>query len=140
MLFRAVQKETAPKVATLGAAIKNPAGCEGESSGFLAKYWGCCFSSESTLVLNCEQGQSAPAVRLSNLGKFISRLPAGPTLKGRGRRKLFMSKKFLAVTLPKGYEVIFRRFRKCPKSGRLLDARQYGLKAWRMVVKRQVLH
>ena len=34
---------------------------------------------------------------------------------------------------PEGYEYIFCRFRKCGK--RLLDARAYGLKAWRLCVR-----
>lgn len=28
------------------------------------------------------------------------------------------------------YVVIFRRFRQDPRTGRVLDARKYGLKAW----------
>jgi len=31
---------------------------------------------------------------------------------------------------PKDPDVIFRRFRRDPKTGQLLDAWQYGLKAW----------
>ena len=26
--------------------------------------------------------------------------------------------------------LIFRRYRRCPKTGKVLDARHYGLKAW----------
>lgn len=35
--------------------------------------------------------------------------------------------------------VIFRRFRKDPRSGRLLDARKYGLKAWPIRIPRNQL-
>lgn len=35
---------------------------------------------------------------------------------------------------PKGYEYIFRRYRKDAKTGELLDARRYGYKAWCMLV------
>lgn len=31
-------------------------------------------------------------------------------------------------------KVIYRVTRKCPTTGRVLDARNYGLKAWRIVV------
>lgn len=37
--------------------------------------------------------------------------------------------------VPDGYEVIYRRYRRCSKTKRLLDARSYGKQAWRMVVK-----
>jgi hypothetical protein len=36
--------------------------------------------------------------------------------------------------LPPGKKVIFRVTRVDPKTGKLLDARWYGLKAWRIVV------
>jgi hypothetical protein len=35
---------------------------------------------------------------------------------------------------PLGYKVIFRPTRKCPKSGDILYARAYGLKAWPIIV------
>lgn len=33
-------------------------------------------------------------------------------------------------TVADGYTLIFRRFRRDPKSGKLLDAWKYGKKAW----------
>lgn len=33
-----------------------------------------------------------------------------------------------------GYVLIFRRFRRDPHTGRMLDARQYGRRAWPMWV------
>lgn len=32
-------------------------------------------------------------------------------------------------------EYVFRRFRRDPRTGRVLDARWYGLKAWKIPVK-----
>lgn len=34
------------------------------------------------------------------------------------------------------YEIIFRRFRRDPKSGRVMDARCYGLAAWPIRIRR----
>ncbi len=36
---------------------------------------------------------------------------------------------------PKGYRYVFCRYRKDPKTGKVLDARVYGYKAWRLLVK-----
>lgn len=38
------------------------------------------------------------------------------------------------VEVPKGMKLIFRRYRKDPKSNQLLDARRYGCKAWPILV------
>lgn len=38
------------------------------------------------------------------------------------------------IKVPKGHHLIFRRFRRDPKSGKMLDARLYGIKAWPIVV------
>lgn len=35
---------------------------------------------------------------------------------------------------PKGKHYIFRRYRKCPKTGIILDARKYHVKAWPILV------
>lgn len=35
---------------------------------------------------------------------------------------------------PPGYKVIFRPWRKCPKTGKMLYARAYGIKAWPILV------
>lgn len=34
-----------------------------------------------------------------------------------------------------GRKVIFRRYRKDPRTGKVLDARDYGYKAWRIELK-----
>jgi hypothetical protein len=38
------------------------------------------------------------------------------------------------LEIPAGMKLIFRRYRKDPKSNQLLDARQYGCKAWPILV------
>lgn len=38
------------------------------------------------------------------------------------------------ILVPDGMKLIFRRWRKCQKSGQWLDARQYGYKAWPILV------
>lgn len=38
------------------------------------------------------------------------------------------------IKVPKGHHLIFRRFRRDPKSGKMLDAKLYGIKAWPIVV------
>ncbi len=45
------------------------------------------------------------------------------------------SKKDTSSEIPEGYELIFRRWRLDKQSGKWLDARQYGHKAWPMLVK-----
>lgn len=36
---------------------------------------------------------------------------------------------------PDGYRYIFTRYRKDPKTQKVLDARAFGYKAWRLLVK-----
>ena len=36
--------------------------------------------------------------------------------------------------VPEGYKLIFRRYRQDKKSNKTLDARQYGIKAWPILV------
>ena len=38
------------------------------------------------------------------------------------------------VKVPKGMKLIFRRYRKDPKSNQMLDAQRYGCKAWPILV------
>ena len=38
------------------------------------------------------------------------------------------------VKIPKGMKLIFRPYRKDPKSGQMLCARNHGLKAWPILV------
>ncbi len=38
------------------------------------------------------------------------------------------------IPVPEGMKLIFRRYRKDPKSNKLLDARLYGCKAWPILV------
>lgn len=47
-----------------------------------------------------------------------------------GRESGLMSK----PTAPQGKHYIFRRYRKCPKTGIILDARKYHFRAWPILV------
>jgi len=38
------------------------------------------------------------------------------------------------IHVPDGMKLIFRRFRTCPKTGKQLDARTFGIKAWPILV------
>lgn len=38
------------------------------------------------------------------------------------------------VPVPTGYKLIFRRYRKDPRTGRVLNAAHYGLKAWPILI------
>lgn len=38
------------------------------------------------------------------------------------------------IVVPEGMKLIFRRWRKCPKSGQWLDAKHYGYRAWPILV------
>ncbi|WP_165385587.1 hypothetical protein [Pseudoalteromonas phenolica] len=38
------------------------------------------------------------------------------------------------IPVPEGMKLIFRRYRKDPKSNQMLDARRYGCKAWPILV------
>jgi len=38
------------------------------------------------------------------------------------------------IVVPPGKKLIFRPWRKCPKTGRVLYARQFGLRAWPILV------
>ena len=39
------------------------------------------------------------------------------------------------IVVPEGYKLIFRRFRKDKKTGQMLDAGKYGIKAWPILVE-----
>jgi hypothetical protein len=38
------------------------------------------------------------------------------------------------VNVPVGYKLIFRRYKQDPRNGRKLDAKQYGHKAWPILI------
>lgn len=38
------------------------------------------------------------------------------------------------IDVPPGHKVIFRPWRKCPKTGKILYASSYGLKVWPIIV------
>lgn len=44
------------------------------------------------------------------------------------------TKKSKKIKVPKGYKLIFRRYRKDSKSSKQLDARLYGIRAWPLLV------
>jgi len=43
----------------------------------------------------------------------------------------------LPLPIPDDVTVIFRRYRKHPKSGKILDAHLYGIKAWPIYIKKK---
>ena len=38
------------------------------------------------------------------------------------------------IVIPPGHKLVFRRYRRDPKTNEILDARNYGCKAWPIIV------